>query len=142
MKRIVVGVIVLIALAATGLWWFQTRSMPIFFAQDAVQVLAYAASDMFQSNPSTTQDEIDRMIKSQHEASNINLRIDPNGKAVDPFGTAFLVEHQVQSGKSNTTVTSAGPDCEFGTEDDISFEHERESEPQQGARGDGVNRAP
>ena len=130
MKKIIIVAVLLIALAAGGLWWLQARSMPVFFAEDAVQVLAYAASDMFQANPATTQAELDQMIKSQHEASNINLKINPNGKAVDPFGTAFRVEHQVRTGKSITTVTSAGPDREFGTKDDISFKHETKTEPQ------------
>jgi hypothetical protein len=141
MKKIIISIAcvltVLIALATAGLWWFQSRFMPVVFAEDAVQVLGYAASDTFQSHPDTTQDEIDRMIKSQHETSNINLKIDPNGKAVDPFGTAFRVEHQIQPGKSITTVTSAGPDRDFGTGDDISFKHERETEPQQTVGGDG-----
>ena len=142
MKKIVIVAVVLIALAAAGLWWFQARSMPVFFAEDAVQVLASAASAMFHSNPATTQDEIDQMIKSQHDASNINLKIDPNGKAVDPFGTAFRVEHQIQSGKLITTVTSAGLDREFGTGDDISFQHERGTEPQQSPAGDLLKAAP
>ena len=128
---------VLLALAAVGLWWFQTRYMPVFFAEDAVEVIAYAASDMFHTNPATTQDEIQRMIKFQHDASNINLKIDPNGKAVDPFGTAFRVLHRVQSGVSITTVTSAGPDREFATEDDIQFTHKRKTRPQPTVRGDG-----
>ena len=139
-KTIIISVLcvlaVLITLAAVGFWRSQARSLRVFFAQDAVQVLAYAASDMFENNPATTQDEIDRMIKSQHEASNINLRIDSNGKAIDPFGTAFRVEHQIQPGKSITTVTSAGPDHNFGTEDDITFTHETETKPQPTAGGD------
>jgi hypothetical protein len=133
MKRIIIAVVgvlaMLIALAAIGLWWFETRSMPTFFTQDAVQVIAYAASDMFQRNPATTQDEIDLMIKFQHEASNINLKINPNGKAVDPFGTPFRVERHFQAGTALTTVTSAGPDRRFGTRDDIQFVHKREAMP-------------
>jgi hypothetical protein len=80
---------------------------------------------MFHSDPSTPQGDIEQMIKSQHDASNINLEIDPNGRAVDPFGTAFRVQHRAEAQKSITTVVSAGPDRRFGTRDDIIFKHER-----------------
>ena len=146
MKKTIISIAcvlaVLLAFAGTGLWWFQARYMPMVFAEDAVQVLTYAASDMFLRNPTATQDEIDDMINSQHEASNINLQIDANGKAVDPFGTPFRVEHLVLSSNSITTVTSAGPDREFGTADDITFKHERRMEPQPSAAGDAEDRAP
>jgi hypothetical protein len=129
MKKIIIAffcvLATLTALASVGLWWFKTKWLPVFSAEDAVQVIAYAVSDMFHENPATTQDEIDQMIKFQHDASNINLKIDPNGKVVDPFGTALRVEYQVQYGVSITTVTSAGPDREFGTKDDIQFVHKR-----------------
>lgn len=117
---------VLIALGAFGFWWFMTRELPLHFAKDAVQVIAYEASDMFQRDPDTTENDIQQKIKSLHRASVINLKIDASGKAVDPFGTAFRVDCSIQSGMSVTTVTSAGPDRQFGTEDDIQFVHETE----------------
>lgn len=68
------------------------------------------------------------MIKSLHEASVINLKIDSIGKAVDPYGTAFRLENRISANKSITSVVSAGPDREFGTRDDISGNHERKTE--------------
>ncbi len=129
MRKVIIAIVVvltsLFAVAAVGLFWFEYRWLPTVFAKDAVQVIAYTASDMFQSNPATTHDDIQQMIKSQHEASNINLKTDPNGKAVDPFGSAFRVDHKIQSGMSVITVVSAGPDRQFGTEDDIQFIHKQ-----------------
>ena len=146
MKKIIVSVVTalaaIIALAAVGLWWFETRSWPVFLARDAVQVIAYAASDMFIGNPATTPEEIEATIKHLHDASVINLRINQSGKAVDPFGTPFRVQYERHPETSVTTVTSAGPDRRFGTTDDIRFVHEVECKPQQGADGDAVNRAP
>ena len=83
---------------------------------------------MFQDDPATSQGEIEQMIKSRHDASVINLKVDSDGKSVDPFGTALRVQHQIVNGKAITCVMSAGPDREFGTGDDIGFKHERERE--------------
>lgn len=127
-KPIILIVCLLTVLIAIGLWWFRARFVPTAFTEDAVQVIGYEASRMFHSDPATSQDEIDQMIKSQHDASNINLGIDSNGKTIDLFGTAFRVQHQAGNRKSITTVVSAGPDREFGTADDVHFEHERETE--------------
>lgn len=120
---VVCVVVAVIALGSVGLWWFQKRFTPVFFTQDAVEVIAFEASDLFGKDSGTTDDEIERKIKSLHEASVINLQIDSNGKAVDPFGTPFQVENQKSAGKSTTTVVSAGPDREFGTRDDITGSH-------------------
>ena len=127
-KSLISGVCVvaiLAALGSVGLWWFQKRLTPVFFTQDAVGVIAFEASDLFGKNPATTNDEIERKITFLHEASVINLKIDSNGKPVDPFGTPFQVENRISAGNAITTVVSAGPDREFGTRDDISGTHER-----------------
>ena len=117
--------VVLITLGAGGIWWFQSRFLPTAFTEDAVQVIGYEASRMFHRDPATSQADIDQMIRSQHDASNINLEIDSMGRAVDPFGKAFRVQHRVERQKSITTVVSAGPDRKFDTRDDIIFKHER-----------------
>jgi hypothetical protein len=126
---------VLLASAAAGIWWFESRWLPVFFTEDAVQVIAYAASDMLHENPATTDDAIAQMILAQHEASNINLGVDETGRAVDLFGTVFRVEYEVRPDAAVTTVTSAGPDREFGTKDDISFAHKRQNEPSAAKEG-------
>ena len=95
------------------------RSVTVFFAEDAVLVIALEASKIFQENPDTTDEDMDTMIKYLHESSVINLKIDQLGNAVVPFGTAFRVEHRIESDVAITTVTSGGPDREFGTDDDI-----------------------
>lgn len=136
-KKILIVTVLPIALAGTGVWWFQARTMPVFFAKDAVHVLAYAASEMFHDHPAATKGELDQMIKSQNESSNINLKMDGLGRAVFPFGTSFRTEHQTRSGMAITTVTSVGPDREFGTGDDIRFKQERETKPQSWAGSDG-----
>lgn len=118
-------VAIVVALASVGLWWFQKRFTPAFSTQDAVEVIAFEASDLFGKNPATTNDEIEQKIKFLQEASVINLKIDSNGKPVDPYGTPFQVENRISSGNAITTVVSAGPDREFGTQDDISGTHER-----------------
>ena len=123
MKKAGLILIILLPLTIIAVWWIN-RTIKITHTQDAVQVIAYAASEMFENNPATTQDEIDRMINHHHEASNINLRIDPTGKAVDPFGTAFRIHFRIEESLLVTTVTSAGPDHRFGTEDDIQFVNE------------------
>jgi hypothetical protein len=120
---------VLIALAAAGIWWFESRWLPVFFTEDAVQVIAYAASDMLREDPSASGEAIDQMILEQHKASNIHLKVDATGRAVDLFGTAFRVEHEVQPDGTVTTVTSGGPDRRLGTGDDIAFSHKRPDEP-------------
>ena len=126
-KKILISVVCVVAtvlvFAGVGLWWFQKRFTPVFFAQDAVEVIAFEASELFGKDPDTTDDEIEQKIKFLHEASVINLMIDSNGKAVDPFGTPFQVENRKSPGESITTVVSAGPDREFGTRDDISGTH-------------------
>lgn len=136
MKKLLISAVCVVAafvaLGSIGLWWFQKKSLPVSFTQQAVGVIANEAGNLLEQNPGATDDEIARLIKSLHEASVINLEIDSNGKAVDPFGKAFRVTNQTSASKSIVTVVSAGPDREFGTRDDISGTHERKLEPQQG----------
>ncbi|NNM30649.1 MAG: hypothetical protein HKO57_14100 [Akkermansiaceae bacterium] len=119
----------LLAAGAAGLWWFQEKTLPVAFTEGAVQVIAYEAGDLFEKDPDATPDEVARMIKSLHAASVINIKIASDGEVVDQFGTAFQVERRGGAGKSFITVTSAGPDGEFGTPDDIGFKHEMDTAP-------------
>jgi hypothetical protein len=123
----VVVAVVLLVLAAGGVWFavdYFERSRLLFFTRDAVQVIALESSSvLFEDDPECPRDKVDELIKQLHEASVINLRIDATGKAVDPYGTAFRVEHEVEDGSATTTVTSAGPDRRFGTRDDIQYSY-------------------
>ena len=131
MTRLIVGLVVMVGvlamLVAVGFWWLGDGLARQFFAEDAVQVIAYEVSEMFESNPATTQQEIEARIRELHEASVINLEVDAAGRDVGPYGTAFRVEHRAEGGTAVTTVTSAGPDRAFGTEDDIRFTDKRET---------------
>jgi hypothetical protein len=132
-KTLVVAACVLgalIALAAAGLWYVGARMMPRLFARDAVHFLSYEVSDMYRENPSVTRREIDEMILFHHRASNINLKIDATGRAVDPFGTPFRIDYRLRSGVATATVCSAGPDRTFDTRDDIRYVHAEDVKPE------------
>ena len=139
-RNVAIVLVVLAALAGAGIWWFETRVKRVFFARDAVQVIAYEASRMYGSGKNVARAELDAMIKRLHDASVINLAIDDKGRAVDPFGTAFRVEHEARAQTAVTTVTSAGPDRRFGTRDDIQFVHEAKVRLEDGAAARGVGR--
>lgn len=126
MKKSSIGLLAIVSAVLLGglALWCGKRWLDVAFARDAVQVIAYEVSDLYGENPGATAEEIDGVIRYLHNASVINLRIDPSGKAVDPFGTPFRAQHDQRTEASVTTVTSAGPDRRFGTGDDIRFVHE------------------
>lgn len=110
---------------------FGVRWVRVSFTRDAVHVIAINVGSLLERNRAATQEEIQRVIGDLHHASVINLRLDENGQAVDPFGTAFRVEYESNSSGATIGVTSAGPDGTFDTVDDIDFTHYRnyESKP-------------
>ena len=117
----VVGLLVVFTALVLGIAWWADRYQRTFFAEDAVRVIAYEVSRLYRENQKVSQAQIDDEIKFLHTASVINLRLDPAGKAVDPFGTPFKVQHELRDSESVTIVASAGPDCRFETKDDICF---------------------
>jgi len=114
-------VISVLVMLIGGVIFLSLRTLNSFMAHDAVQVIAYEVSDLYTDNPNTSQEDIEELIKWLHDASVINLKVNNEGKAVDPFGIPFRVEYEKKPDRSITTVTSAGPDQAFGTEDDIIF---------------------
>ncbi len=126
---------VLAGICAAGLW-LGNRTTKVFFAEDAVQVIAYGVGAMYRQNPATTEEDIALKIKFLNDASVINLRLADNDEAVDPFGIPFDVKHETQGSVSVTTVTSAGPDRRLGTADDIVFVHKEDHEAERGAPAD------
>ena len=99
--------------------WSVNRMLKTSFARDAVLVVALDASTLYVDNPDTPDEEIEELMSRLTRASVINLRVTPEGKAVDPFGTPLRWEHEKQDGETLVTVRCAGPDCDFGTRDDI-----------------------
>lgn len=98
------------------------------YAYEAVHVIALEVGDLLQRNPSATQAEVQKHIYDLHRASVVNLTLDENGQAVDPFGTSFRVEFGLNRAVATIRVTSAGPDEIFDSEDDITFRHLRNYE--------------
>jgi hypothetical protein len=92
-----------------------------FFAQDACRMIAYEVGDLYRSKASPTADEVDDVILRLHNASVINLRVSPEGKPLDPYGTPFRIRFAREGIVTTTRVKSAGPDGHFDTPDDIAY---------------------
>lgn len=113
---------VVLLLLVTGFIYIATRvidSSRRFFAQDACHMIAYEVGDLYRSKASPTADEVDEVVLRLHNASVINLRVSPEGKPLDPYGTPFRIRFAREGVVTTTRVTSAGPDGHFDTADDI-----------------------
>lgn len=116
---IVMGVL---ALAGAAGYWYMDRFRRMFFAEDAVRMIAYETRSLYERNPLATPQEVEDLILHLHKASVINLTVSPEGKPLDPFGTPFQVS-KVGADRGERgpliSVRCAGPDRRFGTSDDL-----------------------
>ena len=98
-------------------------------AADAVLVISAQVAQLYQAGPAPTQAQIDDGIRELVRASVINAGLDTQQRPIDPYGTPFRVRHTTAGALHRVTATSAGPDRQFDTPDDISREATWETLP-------------
>jgi hypothetical protein len=109
-------------LAGAAGYWSMDRFRRVFFAEDAVRVIACETRSLYEENPLATPNDVEELILHLHHASVINLTVSPEGKPLDPFGTPFQVSKADADRGTRRLLISvrcAGPDRRFGTSDDI-----------------------
>ena len=70
-------------------------------------------------------EEIRQMLVNLDSASVSNVWFDEAGTPLDAWGTPFRVTHDDKRPVGWVLCESAGPDGEFGTEDDLSYRSEK-----------------
>ncbi|HUR39025.1 MAG TPA: hypothetical protein VM222_06005 [Planctomycetota bacterium] len=91
----------------------------ISFTMDAVHVISMSVGELYRKGPAPSQEQIDDRIRDLVNASVINAGLDAQQRPVDPYGTPFRVRHALEGRLHRVTATSAGPDRQFDTPDDI-----------------------
>jgi hypothetical protein len=89
-------------------------------AKDSVHVISMEVAQLLQRSPPPTQAEIDESIRRLITGSVINAELDSQNRPSDSYGTPFRVRHTVEGALHRVTATSAGPDRQFDTPEDIS----------------------
>lgn len=100
--------------------WLLLQDKRTFFTWDAVLVISMRVAELHQNGPAPSPMQIDDSIRELVNASVINAGLDAQKRPVDVYGTPFRVRHTVEGTLHRVTATSAGPDRQFDTPDDIS----------------------
>ena len=100
-------------------WSCISHQLTITKTADAVQVIAFVVADMYASGEDPTDADIQKKLCPWVEYSVISADIDSQGRTVDLFGTPFQIHLENVANQHITIVTSAGPDRQFDTLDDI-----------------------
>ena len=101
-------VLLLAGLAFVG--WRVLRDLHRITTIDDVTVISGQMAQHYQAGKAPTQAEIDAHITGLIK------------RPVDVYGTPFRLHHTVQGALHRLTATSAGPDRQFDTPDDVSRE--------------------
>jgi hypothetical protein len=91
-------------------------------AKDSVLVISSRVAELHAQGTAPTQTEIDESIRQLVTGSVINAGLDAQQRPIDPYGTPFRIRHRAEGTLHRVTATSAGPDRQFDTADDISRE--------------------
>jgi hypothetical protein len=113
-------VVVVGGLLGVTLLIFQDRRA--FFTSDAVLVISMRVAELHQNGPFPTPAQVDDGIRELIQASVIHGGVDAQKRPVDVYGTPYRVRHTAEGALHRVTATSAGPDRQFDTPDDISRE--------------------
>jgi len=101
-------------------WTYAARkSERVSRTADIVQVAAARMCKLEPPPARNAMQALQNILDELQKASVIRMNRDGNGQFVDPFGSAFRVEMSRSDSHVVVTVTSAGPDLNFGTADDI-----------------------
>jgi len=90
-----------------------------YFTADAVLVISMGAAELHQRSATPTPEEVEDSILVLVNAGVIHGGLDAQKRPVDVYGTPFRVRHTVEGRLHRVTATSAGPDRQFDTPDDI-----------------------
>lgn len=103
-------------------WGSVNRSLDRAHTSDALHVAGEIHRDLLENPRDLWPEEADAWFVWVHENSMAKVGIDEGGRPVDAWGTPFRTTHDRSRPVRWVRCESAGPDREFGTADDLTFE--------------------
>lgn len=78
-------------------------------------------SELHRSNPKPSPTEIEAVLVNLSQGSITHVMLDKDRKPVDLWGTPFRIFRDVKGERQTVVTTSAGPDRQLETEDDVRY---------------------
>lgn len=116
-KTALITIAIVAPLAFVGRWY--RHEARLADTKDMVKVAAVAVHAVYLKNPNPSQDELKRALFALKSESATNLQVGPDGRPADSYRTSLRIHHEVKGKQAITTVTSAGADRSFDTDDDV-----------------------
>jgi hypothetical protein len=123
----VLGVALAVALAAVGavVWIWLHAQFDKARVQDALTTAAPEVLDRLARDSRSPQQVLDDVLRRHHDASVSPIWFDDSSAPIDAWGHRFRVRVDAERPPRWVVCESAGPDSEFGTEDDIASRSDR-----------------
>jgi hypothetical protein len=99
--------------------WRLQKSLREHGNEDLVQVISGTVAEIYKKDPLSTPAAIDEALREMISAGRLTAELDRDQRPVDIYGTPFRVRHEEVGRRHKVTATSAGPDRQFDTPDDI-----------------------
>lgn len=118
-----------IVILAVVMWSSVNRSLDRAHTSDALYVAGEIRRDLLENPRNLRPEEADAWFVWAYENSMASIGFDEDGRPVDAWGTPFRTTHDRTHPVRWVRCESAGPDREFGTADDLTFESSGGVEP-------------
>jgi len=97
--------------------------------EDSVEMISRTVAELYKKDPPPTPAAIDEALREMIRAERLTAELGRDQRPVDIYGTPFRVRHEADGRRHKVTATSAGPDRQFDTPDDIRRETTWETPP-------------